>query len=237
MPSIDSEESVAAVARAACLGGHTAVLCAEVPGDVGYLFFLKGELVHAASLDLEGEAAAVEVLGWQGASLGWCERRWPRERTITSDLTALLESTTTRPPVVTTVQPPVTAAIADPEEEAPPESQARRAPTSVLAPRFPTAVGVSRALLCDGFKNVLSVNGGGLATEARGSYQHLKSVLRSSTVLGDLFGEALGLGPLFAAEASSGAFHRIVARSTESTTVAETTGGSALSLARAFLKL
>src|SRR5689334_21916677 len=114
MPAIDSEESVAAVARAECLGGHTAVLCAEDPGDVGYLFFLKGELVHATSLDLEGEAAAIEVLAWQGASLGWCERRWPRERTITKDLTGLLESITT--------QPPTTASPIEPEEEPPPES-------------------------------------------------------------------------------------------------------------------
>jgi hypothetical protein len=237
MSAIESEESVAAVARAACLGGHTAVLCAEVPGDVGYLFFLKGELVHAASLDLEGEAAAVEVLAWQGASLGWCERRWPRERTIAKDLSGLLESIATQPLITTSPADSEAEEAEEAEEEPPPESQARRAPPSALHARFPTAVGVSRALLCDGFKNVLSVNGSGLATEARGSHQHLKAIASASTVLGDLFGEALGLGPLFAAEASSSAFYRIVARSADGSTVAETTGGSALSLARAFLKL
>lgn len=232
MPEIDNQESVASLARAACSSGRAAVLCAEVPGDVGYLFFLKGELVHASSLDLEGEAAAVEILTWQDASLGWCERRWPRERSISKDLSELLELAA-RPPEYP-------ARMLEREEQPPPESQARVVSPSTSPPpaaRFPTAAGVSRALSNDGFKNVLSVDGSGTVAETRGSHRHLKAVVHATTVLGDLFGEALGLGPLIAAEASSRAFHRIVARSNDGITVAETSGGSALTLARAFLKL
>lgn len=235
MTAIDEQESVAAIARAACVSGHAAVLCAEIPGDVGYLFFLKGELVHASSLDLEGEAAAVEILGWQGASVGWCERRWPRERTVLRDIDELVDLGAQR------ASSGISSLERDEEEDLPPPESQARVTSPSTAPlagvRFPTAAGVSRALLNDGFKNGLSVHGSGLVGETRGSYQHLKAVIWATTALGDLFGESLGLGPLLAAEASTRTFHRIVARSNDGTTAAETTGGSALSVARAFFKL
>jgi hypothetical protein len=61
--------------------------------------------------------------------------------------------------------------------------------------------------------------------------------LLSSLTLGDSLGASFGLGPLVAAEASAPGFHRLVARSSEDGITVETGGGSALQLARAFLKL
>jgi hypothetical protein len=216
------------------------VLCAEINGDVGYLFFLKGELVHASSLDLEGESAAAEILAWQAATLSWCERRWPRERTISKNLDDLLQARPVAPSVsVGVVQPPPPSAVDD-EEEPPPQSRSRvGSPKPVVSPepRLPSAGGVSRALLAGGFKNVVRVNAGGHVTEARGSHHHLKSIVHASLALGDLLGTALGLGPLLAAEASASDFHRLVARSNDGASAAEGPGGPALSLARAFLKL
>jgi hypothetical protein len=232
MTDIASEESVDAVARRAVFSGHSAVLCAEVSGDVGYLFFLKGELVHASSLELEGEAAAAEILCWREARLSWCERRWPNTRSITKDVSELLRQP---PPMPVDLAGPL-----DVEDEPPPESQARPATTSPRfssEPRFPTATGVSRALLGAGFKNALCVSSAGLVGEARGNYQHLKAIVHGSALLGDLFGTALGVGPLIAAEISSTGFHRVLARSGEGGAAGETVGGNALVIARAFLKL
>lgn len=231
MIDLDGADSIASVARRVCLSGQSAVLCAEVPGDVGYLFFFNGALIHATSLDSIGDAAAAEILRWQAASLSWCERRWPRDHSVTKSLDELLQQSSANP----------AAAMAGRAEDlAPPESEARRAqPADQVppSPRLPSATGVARALLGDGFKNALSVDGSGLVSGARGSHEHLKAVARSSTLLGDLFGEALGVGPLIAAEASSSGLQRILARSSGGSAVAETTGGSALHLARAFLKL
>jgi hypothetical protein len=229
MIDLDGADSIASVARRVCLSGQSAVLCAEVPGDVGYLFFLNGALIHATSLDLTGDTAAAEILRWQSASLSWCERRWPRDRSVTQSLDELLQQA-----------PDNAAAVAGQREDEPPESEARRAqPTDQVtpAPRLPSATGVARALLGDGFKNALSVDGSGLVSGTRGSHEHLKAVARSSALLGDLFGEALGVGPLIAAEASSSGLQRIIARSSGGSAAAETSGGNALHLARAFLKL
>ena len=120
----------------------------------------------------------------------------------------------------------------------PPRGPAR--PATADAPvevHFPSSLGIRQALGRAEFKNALRMSLTGNVTDSRGSAAHLKSILRSSLTLGDSLGAALGLGPLIAAEANAPSFHRLLARSSEETSAVETSGGSALALARAFLKL
>jgi hypothetical protein len=102
---------------------------------------------------------------------------------------------------------------------------------------FPSSFGLRQTLSRAEFKNALRMSSGGSAGDSRGATAHLKPILLASFPLGDSLGAALGLGPLVAAEASALGFHRLVARSAEDVSAAETGGGSALQLARAFLKL
>jgi len=66
--------------------------CIRVVGEggVGYLFFDRGRVIHAATAQAIGEAAAVEVLAWTNGSFEACERPWPEQPSIAAGLEALL---------------------------------------------------------------------------------------------------------------------------------------------------
>jgi hypothetical protein len=186
--------------------------------------------VHASTLELEGEAAAVAILTWRDVRLSWCERRWPRERTILcnwNQLAAAAQTPRPRPAVAVAAVPEK----AKPDVTGPPD----RAKASEV--HFPSSLGLRQALGRAEFKNALRLAAGGHVSDSRGSVAHLRPILRSTVTLGDLLGATLGLGPLIGAEASAPGFHRLVARSAEDASAAETAGGNALQLVRAFLKL
>lgn len=51
-------------------------------GGVGYLYFDRGQIVHATTAQRSGEAAALEILDWTNGSFQSCERPWPTQATI-----------------------------------------------------------------------------------------------------------------------------------------------------------
>jgi hypothetical protein len=208
-------------------------MCVEVTGNVGYLYFLDGEIVHASTLDLEGEPAATEVLAWRDVRLAWCERRWPKQRSVLRAWKELLEAVE----AARTPASPVAVVSGERTGTAPPTQEAARAAPAPAALSLPSALGLRQALGRAEFKNALRVAAGGKLGDSRGSVAHLRPILSSSLTLGDLLGAALGVGPLIGAEASAPGFHRLIARSSEDASAAETAGGSALQLVRDFLKL
>lgn len=232
---MDSEDIVATL-RHASITQATSVLRVEIPGDVGYVFFLNGDVVHATTLQGDGEGALAEILAWSTGELAWCERRWPNVRTVQRPWSDLLPAPTERAPAPTVRPDPATEEAAD--EEAPISKEVPVFPAlNQSTVHFPSTLGIRQALGRAEFKNALRLTLTGNVTDSRGSTSHLKPVLRSSVTLGDSLGAALGLGPLLAAEASALSFHRLLARSSEDAMVVETVGGSGLQLARAFLKL
>jgi hypothetical protein len=219
---------ILAAIRQAAISMASAVMRVEVTGNVGYLFFLEGELVHGSTLELEGEPAVSAMLSWREAEIAWCERRWPRERSVFRSWSQLAEATPVAAPPLEDERPtapviPIEAPVA--------------APAAAPEPHFPSSFGLRQTFSRADFKNALRISAGGNVGDSRGSTAHLKPILSSSLTLGDSLGAAFGLGPLVAAEASAPGFHRLVARSSEDGVAAETGGGSALQLARAFLKL
>jgi hypothetical protein len=66
-----------------CLSRNNRVVRVTTAGNVGYLYFEAGNIVHAATLDLSGEAAAFEMLQWNQGTFEVCEREWPAHPTIT----------------------------------------------------------------------------------------------------------------------------------------------------------
>jgi hypothetical protein len=67
-------------------------LCVRVVGEggVGYLYFDRGQIVHAATAHHLGEPAALEILGWTNGSFQPCDRAWPEQPTIVTSHEALL---------------------------------------------------------------------------------------------------------------------------------------------------
>jgi hypothetical protein len=59
-------------------------------GQVGYLFFQRGQLTHALVDDLSGEDAALEILEWQRGTFEPCRVAWPEQPTISMNWQNLL---------------------------------------------------------------------------------------------------------------------------------------------------
>jgi hypothetical protein len=59
-------------------------------GQVGYLFFQRGQLTHALVDDLSGEDAALEILEWQRGTFEPCRVAWPEQPTISLNWQNLL---------------------------------------------------------------------------------------------------------------------------------------------------
>jgi hypothetical protein len=65
-----------------CLARKHRVVRVTTVGNVGYLYFDAGNIVHAATLEQEGELAAFEILQWNQGSFESCDREWPADPTI-----------------------------------------------------------------------------------------------------------------------------------------------------------
>ena len=73
-----------------CLARKHRVVRVTTVGNVGYLYFDGGNIVHASTFQLEGEAAACEMLQRTQGSFEPCDRAWPAVPTIDISSQALL---------------------------------------------------------------------------------------------------------------------------------------------------
>jgi len=73
-----------------CLAQSNRVFRVTSGHRIGYLFFTKGQMIHALSGDHVGEAAALEILKWKDGSVEPCNVGWPDAPTIQSTWQNLL---------------------------------------------------------------------------------------------------------------------------------------------------
>jgi hypothetical protein len=73
-----------------CLAGSKLVVRVASGDKVGYLYFRSGSVVHAGTLTSSGEAAAMEILGWNGGTFEPTDREWPVKETISCSGQSLL---------------------------------------------------------------------------------------------------------------------------------------------------
>lgn len=73
-----------------CLAGSRAAVRVMGEGGTGYLYFAGGNIVHAATVDQVGEAAALEILSWTNGSFQPCDRPWPETASIATSHEALI---------------------------------------------------------------------------------------------------------------------------------------------------
>ena len=73
-----------------CLAGSRTVVLVTGEAGIGYLYFDRGQIVHAVTAELSGQQAALEILAWTNGSFQPCDRPWPETGTIGTSHEALL---------------------------------------------------------------------------------------------------------------------------------------------------
>jgi hypothetical protein len=73
-----------------CLSRSQRAIRVTTVGNIGYLFFAEGQVIHASTLELDGEAAAREILLWSQGTFEPCERPWPAKPSIAKSWQVLL---------------------------------------------------------------------------------------------------------------------------------------------------
>ena len=73
-----------------CMARSRLVVLVTGEGGIGYLYFDRGQVVHAITTDNVGEPAALEILGWTNGSFQPSDRPWPETRSIFTSHEALI---------------------------------------------------------------------------------------------------------------------------------------------------
>jgi hypothetical protein len=80
-----------------CLARRSSCVRVTSPNDVGYLYFDRGEIIHATTRRLSGQLAALEILSWEHGSFVPVDDHgdlglpgWPAKRTIDVSHEALI---------------------------------------------------------------------------------------------------------------------------------------------------
>lgn len=73
-----------------CMDRERKLLRVDAAGRTGYLYFREGNLVHAATADLLGEAAVRAMLGWEQGRVSHSEGVWPATESITASWQSVL---------------------------------------------------------------------------------------------------------------------------------------------------
>jgi hypothetical protein len=162
---------------------------------IGYLVFDGGQLIHAITSDLTGEAAAFEILNWSEGTFEPCNVGWPEAPTIHSKWESLLllaaqardESGRRR-----VVSLPSRAAA---KRSVPPAP----APATTLEPTSMSAIPEPGAV-----QAFVRLDPAGKVLATRGDAEELEAVASYTVRLAEILGEALGLDQFVALEATEG---------------------------------
>ena len=73
-----------------CLGRISSALAVTCEDEDGIIFFQEGNIVHAATNQLEGEGAFYHIMGWQGGEFKVLRNQLPPAETITRGWQSLL---------------------------------------------------------------------------------------------------------------------------------------------------
>lgn len=203
--------SLADLVQMECFGNSTLVVRVVSGDDEGYLYFHGGQIVHAMTSNALGEAAALEMLGWNRGSFEACNAGWPSEFTITKPWQALLMSAATardearrkvvdfrreRPGASMTPKPPLPIATQPPTSRPPKPvattSQSGMTPSSTR--------GIERAVRLEKDGRVIST---------RGDADELSAMTAYALKVSALVGDELGMGELRAVESIANGKRRL----------------------------
>lgn len=73
-----------------CMDRERKLLRVSASGKTGHLYFREGNLVHATTADLVGEAAVRAMLSWEQGQVSHAEGVWPANESITASWQSVL---------------------------------------------------------------------------------------------------------------------------------------------------
>jgi hypothetical protein len=199
-----------------CLARSTQVIRVMSRGDVGYLYFQGGEIVHAMSSNAVGEAAALEILTWEEGSFEPSSAGWTSATTITRSWQALLMlAATTRDEAErdknrrrNVVSFPREKSV-PPMPDKPPPAQSgypkAAQPSTIPAPASSHPAGPAQR----GIERAVRLDPSGKVVSTRGDCDELSATTAYATRLASLVGDELGLDALKVVECISGSTRRL----------------------------
>ena len=186
-----------------CLANSTLTVRVISGDDDGYLYFHRGQIVHAVSSSSVGEAAALEILGWNRGTFEPCSAGWPTTHSISKPWQALLMCAATKRDEerrkVVDFPRERTHGASMPQKPPPP---AGTPPASAPPSSGPPAStrGIERAVRLEADGRVLST---------RGDAEELTAMTAYALRISALVGEQLGMGDLRAVESVAGGTRRL----------------------------
>jgi hypothetical protein len=160
---------------------------------IGYLFFNKGQMVHALSGDHVGEPAALEILKWRDGSVEPCNVGWPDAPTIRSTwqnlllLSAQARDESGRHKLVSF--PSTRAATANGTLRSDTTKLAKKEDPSMNAPPSSQSQSLSLAQ----FQAFVRLDPAGNVVSAKGESEELAPVAAYTARLAELIGNMLGM--------------------------------------------
>ncbi len=204
-----SGAALADLVQLECYARSTRTVRVTSHHGIGYLYFRNGEIVHAVAGDEIGETAAFEILSWPEGTFEPCQLSSPAQPTIVLSHQALLLRAAhahdeARHKLVSLPKP---RAVPRPERAALHEVRSTTLP-SAAPPTMPSkppsppsaAASVSQGAPHSG-RDLVRLDRNGNVLSAQGNSEAIAAVAAYAARMGDLIGDALGVGALVAVEA------------------------------------
>jgi hypothetical protein len=175
-----------------CLARKHRVVRVTTVGNVGYLYFDGGNIIHAATLEQEGEAAVFEMLQWNQGSFEACDRGWPASPTIGVSWQALLlraaqmKDEQGRGKIVPL---PSKERLADPEGAA----ITVESPMSTKAPQGNGSNENSGSWHAEDFEVAVRLGANGEVFASRGDADEFANIVAYTSRLAEILGDFMGL--------------------------------------------
>lgn len=203
--------SLADLVQMECLSGRERVIRISSDGDVGYLYFRGGQIVHAVSRRGIGETAALEILRWNDGTFEACNAGWPDRDSITCNWQNLLllaaqhRDESGRHNLV--AFPGAAARGAQRPSSTPP-------PPSVNSDSSPPMLAQVRA--------AVRIDANGTIVTSKGAADELSQVAAYASRLAELIGDGLGMSGLRSVEVLQPSTRTLICREKSGTTLALT---------------
>jgi hypothetical protein len=186
-----------------CLGNSTVTVRVISGDDDGYLYFHGGQIVHAVSSNAVGEAAALEILGWNRGTFEPCSAGWPTNPSISKPWQALLMTAANK-------RDEERRNVVDfPRERTHGASMPQKPPPpgTMPPPIVPPSSGPPASTR--GFERAVRLEVDGRVISTRGDAEDLTAMTAYALRISALIGDQLGMGDLRAVESVASGTRRL----------------------------
>jgi hypothetical protein len=223
--------SLADLVQMECLSGRERVIRISSAGEVGYLYFRGGQIVHAVSRRGIGETAALEILRWNDGTFEACNAGWPDRDSIGSNwqnlllLAAQYRDESGRHNLVAFPGPGARSGSLRPSSAPPPSSL----PTRSEGPSAHSGLNNVSSVTSDSSPPMLAqvraavrIDASGNVVSSKGAADELSQVAAYASRLAELIGDGLGMSGLRSIEVLQPSTRTLICKEKSGTTLALT---------------